>query len=195
MAYGRITLMIPSRQEVYDLWEEFALPEYKRRHCTKVAGLSCWFAGKLTMRQTPVNVHLLEFAALLHDIDKAMDTMPGDRHPDAAVRMLNGRGMQEVARVISTHPLHTILDASSAPQTWEQKLLFLADKMTKQDIIGVDERFRLWHEEHLPPDAVAVLSAALPRVKVLEEEFCTRAGIAGDLLVSLAREGKWSTMG
>ena len=85
-------------------------------------------------------------------------------------------GMGEVADLVKTHSVHAILDPLIAPKTIEQKLLFLADKMVKQEVIGVDARFAQWNEEDLPIDELAMLARAYPRVKDLEREI---AGFIG----------------
>lgn len=62
--------------------------------------------------------------------------------------------------------------------------MYLADKLTKYDIIGVDERFRLWNGEHLPPNEQEVLDKSYPLVKKLEQEVFGLAGIVpGDLTI------------
>jgi hypothetical protein len=85
--------------------------------------------------------------------------------------------MREVAEVVRAHPLHAILDPATAPATWEQKLLYLADKMVKHDVVGVDGRFALWRAEQLPAAAVAELDAAYPKVKELEQEVAEACGL------------------
>ncbi len=170
--------MIPDEQQAKALWEKYALPQQKRIHVTLVAHVAITLADKF-----PVDKKLLLAAALLHDIDKAVARRPGERHPDTAVRVLREEGMNEVADVVAAHSLHTILNPVTAPSTWEQKLLYLADKMVKYDIVGVDKRFALWNAEHLPPEEQAILDASYPKVKNLEQEVFNLAGIApGDIL-------------
>ena len=171
--------MIPDHSSVTALWNQYQLPEYKQNHSRLVAKLAVWFATELKKRDPActINIPLLESAALLHDIDKMAPKQEGEHHPDAGVRILRDAGYPEVADIVRTHPLHAILDQTIAPKTWEQKLLFLSDKMVKHSISTVDERFALWRAEHLPPNAVSVLDASYPLVKGLEEDVCTRLGI------------------
>lgn len=167
--------MIPSESQAKALWDKYELPEPKRRHVMLVAKVAEILADKINK---PINKPLLIAGALLHDIDKAAHIHPGERHPDAAVRILREEGMPEVAALVKTHPLHAILDPSIAPKTWEEKLLYLADKMVKYEIITVDERFKLWNEEHLPPTEQDILDRAYPKVKGLEEEILHLAKLA-----------------
>lgn len=166
--------MVPDIDAIELLWEKYKLPEKKRLHVTKVAEVAMQFTKKI-----PVNKQLLFAAAMLHDIDKSV----GGPHPDTAVAILEKEGMSEVAQVVGTHSLHLILDPKTAPKTWEQKLLYLADKMVKYDIVGVDKRFALWNEEHLPQDAQKILDLAYPKVKELEQEVFKIAGFAGLIIL------------
>lgn len=166
--------MIPTEEQCKRLWEKYQLPEYKRRHVELVARVAMFLAEQINkVTNLQINKPLLLAGALLHDIDKNIPKLSGEQHPDTAVRILREEGMWEVAALIRTHPLHAILDPVISPKTWEEKLLYLADKMVKQDIITVDARFALWNAEHLPPQAQRVLDATYPKVKVLEKEIFT----------------------
>lgn len=167
--------MIPSEHQVKALWEKYHLPQQKRIHVELVVRVVEFFAKKI-----PVNTQLLVAAALLHDIDKAAPRLPGEQHPDSAVRILREEGMPEVADLVRTHPLHSILDPSISPKTWEEKLLYLADKMVKYDIVGVDKRFALWNVEKLPPQEQKILDMSYPKVKELEQEVFKLARISLD---------------
>jgi predicted hydrolase (HD superfamily) len=174
--------MIPTKSQVNALWEKYRLPESKRIHARLVAGVAMFFATKFQ-----VDKRLLLAAALLHDIDKAAPKLPGERHPDGAVRLLREEGMGEVADVVRTHPLHAMLNPAIAPKTWEQKLLYLADKMVKYDIVGVDERFALWKAEKLPSQEQDIVDRSYPKVKELEQEVFKLAQISlNDILKNKA---------
>ena len=164
--------MIPTEDHAKKLWDKYNLPEGKRRHVELVAKVAKYLAANLK-----INEKLLIAGALLHDIDKNILKLPGEKHPDAAVRILREEGMGEVADLVKTHSVHAIADPTIAPKTWEEKLLFLADKMVKQDVIGVDARFRLWNDEHLPKDQQIILDAAYPKVKKLEKEVFDLIGV------------------
>lgn len=180
--------MIPTEDQCKALWEKYNLPEYKRKHVTLVALVARFLAERLAnndLRLT-INVPLLVAGALLHDLDKAIERLPGEQHPDTAVRILKEEGMEEVADLVKTHSLHSIFDPVISPKTWEEKLLYLADKMVKQEIITVDARFALWNDEHLPPDAQKVLDAAYPKVKALEKEIFDKIGLTPEDVHTLA---------
>ncbi|MBI3576484.1 HDIG domain-containing protein [Candidatus Gottesmanbacteria bacterium] len=180
--------MIPTEEQAKALWQKYQLPERKRKHVQLVARIANYLANKVDQlgKFGTVDKKLLTAGALLHDIDKNIPRLPGEQHPDTAVRILKEEGMEEVANLVKTHSLHAILDPTIAPKTWEEKVLFLADKMVKDDIIGVDKRFRLWNEEHLPADAQKILDEAYPKVKALEQEIFDLIGLVPEDLAKLA---------
>lgn len=166
-------------QHILRLWEKYELPEYKRHHCHLVSRVAGYFCDQIQhiskqlvapQRLTP-NKQLLIEASLLHDIDKRVKKKNNEGHPDSAVRILKEEGMNDVAEVVRTHAVHCALETASMPITLEQKLLYVADKMVKQDIISLDERFALWFKERLPEEVADVLQASYPRAKELEHEI------------------------
>lgn len=176
--------MIPSEDQINALWDKYGLPEGKRRHVALVARVARFLARQINkVTNLPINQSLLHAGALLHDIDKNIPRLSGERHPDTAVRVLKEEGMEEVAELVKTHPLHAILNPAIAPKTIEEKLLYLSDKMVKYEVIGVDVRFKLWNDEHLPKEQQAILDAAYPKVKKLEKEILGLIGIEPGVVV------------
>jgi len=168
--------IVPSYKEAVLLWNTYQLPESKQNHSLLVAKLALCIARDMHAKRILVDKKVLIAGALLHDIDKNVPHKKGERHPDTGVRLLVELGMNTVALLVQTHPLHAILDPRIAPVSWEEKILFLADKMTKFDTISVDKRFSLWRNEMLPLEEEAVLNASYPKVKVLEQEILSIIG-------------------
>ncbi len=179
--------MIPTISEILSLWDTYHLPSQKQAHSKLVAQVAMYVGRELQKKQIPIQTDILLAAALLHDIDKNIPPREGERHPDTGVRVLKEIGMDEVANVVKTHPLHAILDNTIAPSSWEEKILFLSDKMVKYDIIGVDERFSLWRAEELSKEEVSILDAAYPKVKELEQFVCATIGLTPDKVIELSR--------
>ena len=163
--------MIPDEQTILQLYNTYALPDGKRTHSRLVARVAMFLATQVSQKLgITIDTKLLYAGAMLHDIDKNIQKGNGEHHPDTGVRILQERGFGEVADLIKTHSLSSILDQTISPKTWEEKLLFLSDKMVKHDIITVNERFRLWRMEHLPEKARLELDTTYPLVKALEKE-------------------------
>jgi len=179
--------MIPDEKTIQGIWDKYSFPFQKQIHAEMVANVALQIARKCKEHGAAVQIdeHLLEASALLHDIDKNIEKLPGEIHPDAGVRILKKEGMDEIAEVIRTHPLHMILREDTAPKTIEQKILFLADKMTKFKFIGVDKRFELWEKEDCQ-EAKEVLKRSYPKVIALRDEVFKYAGITEEELAKLA---------
>ena len=154
--------MVPTYTQAISLWKTYNLPEHKQRHCLLVAKLALFFASKIKEK---ILAGLREGYQVTKEI-----------------------GMDKVANVIRTHPLHAILDDTIAPSAWEEKLLFLADKMTKHETISVDARFALWRAEELSKEEVSILDAAYPKVKELEQFVCTTIGLTPDKVIELVKQ-------
>jgi HD superfamily phosphohydrolase YqeK len=180
--------MIPTRAQCIALWDTYALPEAKRVHVTLVERVAVLLAERVVAATgKAINMPLLSAAALLHDIDKSVPKAQGEHHPDTGVRLLQDQGMGEVANVVKTHTLSAILDQSRSPKSWEEKLLYLSDKMVKYEVVGVDGRFALWRKEDLPLDALKELDDSYPYVKQLEHDVCSLIGLEPTEIVGLAR--------
>lgn len=163
--------MVPSKQQCLLLFDRFELPSQKRIHVEEVARLSMFLADKLITKGIKIDKPLLEAACLLHDIDKNITRKIGEVHPQTAARVLNEFGFGEVARLVEYHSVHFILDPKTSPKTWEEKILFLADKMTKYEVIGLEHRFKLWYRENLPKESVDMLKNTYPKVLALQKEI------------------------
>ena len=182
--------MIPSEDEAKGLWDKYSLPEKKRIHVQLVADVAMFLSDRIMNHESgmTINNSLLRVGALLHDIDKNIPRLPGEMHPDTGVRILLLEGYDEVANLIRFHSVQFIENPATAPKRWEEKLLFLSDKMVKQEIITVDRRFALWlAEEDLPQEQKEMLRRVYPRVKKLEEEVFTMIGIEPEKVANLLK--------
>ncbi len=179
--------MIPTREQVMRLWDKYSLPESKKIHVQLVERVALFLASRvIKVTGNSINIPLLSAAALLHDIDKSIPKAKDEHHPDTGVRVLRSEGLVEVADLIKTHSLSSILDQSLSPKSWEEKILYLADKMVKYEILDVDRRFNLWRGEELPKDAIEELARAYPKVKSLERDICSLIGVSPSEIAVLA---------
>ena len=130
---------IPSREKCMELLKDYDVPENVIRHSLAVAALAIDIAKKFNLNHKgiEINMPLLEAAALLHDIARAM---PGD-HAIEGAKILNELGYNEVAETARTHGLYHFPDIK--PETIEQKILFYADKRVMEDkVVSINERFK-----------------------------------------------------
>ncbi|MFZ2025488.1 MAG: HD domain-containing protein [Microgenomates group bacterium] len=180
--------MIPTSDQAIALWQTYALPEQKQKHSLLVARVARWIATQIEQKKgICISKELVYVAGLLHDIDKNISGLPGETHPDCGVRILTELGYDEVAGIVRTHPLHAILDSNIAPKSLEEKIVYLADKMTKYEVISVDERFHLWEAEHITPKEQKVLRAAYPKAKQIEAELCSLMGMDTEEMIKTCK--------
>jgi len=169
-------MKIPSREECYRLLDKYNFPEKKKKHVELVAKVAVFLGEKIKDKGDEVNIALVYAGGILHDIDKGL-MEEGDIHTDKGVKILEEEGYPEVARICVSHRVDAFLDPKTIPTTWEEKCIALADKMVKDEIIGVTERFRLWNEENLPEEQKEILRKSYPLVKDLEREILGIIGI------------------
>ena len=73
----------------------------------------------------------------MHDIEREKED-----HIAEGAKLINSLGFPEVAEVIRKHSLNKIEDPARQPKTYEEKIVFYADKMVKGNkIVSLEERF------------------------------------------------------
>ena len=156
---------LPDENRCYELWDHYRMPAHVREHSRKVALVARFVAEKLSDKGVCVDVDLVERAALLHDLLKAIEFAP-DGLDDAGISrgetvikaedrgffielMQKFDGMPhtiatyellkddypELALVIRKHGYKDILEPSLQPFTWEEKILTYADKRVAHEEI------------------------------------------------------------
>jgi len=149
---------LPTTKECCELLEQFNTPQHIIKHSRAVAGLAVSLAKKLNASGKTVNIELLEKACLLHDILRICDIKKPDctrfeagvieqdflkwsrikteysrlGHEDAAYELLKDR-FPALALAVKRHRYAAISEPENKPQTWEEKLLFYADKRVMHD--------------------------------------------------------------
>ncbi len=154
------TSVFPSREECLELLRACHVPAHIVKHSKAVAKLGVFMARRLAENGIGVDVDLVERACLLHDIfrvcefpledfsrfeqpvteeDKAKwrklkERHGGARHEDAACAYLRD-AYPALAQTIRKHRYTAIVDKEDRPRTWEEKLVYYADKRAMHDVI------------------------------------------------------------
>lgn len=152
-------------------------------HVRGVAAVAYRFALWLQAAGHPVDPILTHRAALLHDIRKlpAPSDEPNLNHAERGARLLEARGMPDLAEIVRRHRLFSILQ-SDAPRTWEEKLVYFCDKLVNgAGLVPVEERLADLKRRH------AIVSPDFPRVqaavRALQDELCAAADFPSDQLI------------
>jgi hypothetical protein len=130
---------------------------------------------------------LVEAAALLHDVDKALPGAARDKagHGLAGAAWLAERGYPELAEAVALHPVTLLVDDDGAARlraaSTEARIVAYADKRAGQRLEPMAERFARWERRHphrqgdggWSPEA---RGAARRHALALEVEVCAVAG-------------------
>jgi HD superfamily phosphohydrolase YqeK len=158
--------------------DEFGVPLHIRKHNVAVAKLGVFLAKKLKEKGISVDVDLVDRACLLHDLLRICDPrclLPQARvyaresgcggyegsaefrimtrkscHEDAAYELLKDK-YPELALAVRRHRYAALLDEKDKPVTWEEKIVYYADKRVMHDgIVPLKERLEEAHRRNVP---------------------------------------------
>jgi hypothetical protein len=137
----------------------------------------------MARRGLAVDSQLVESAALLHDLDKALPTEDPIRklgHGTAGGEWLTREGNPELREAVANHPVGRIGEAPGYEEwarrlSLESRIVALADRRALQDVVSLDDRFARWYRRY--PDS-EMLPRAHERSRLLERDICAAAGIA-----------------
>ena len=176
-------MSIPSREEAALFLRALKPPDWLATHSAAVADIASFVATAIEQRGHTISVPLVEAAALLHDVDKAL---PADHalkwlgHGAAGASLARENGFHEIAAAIANHPVTRLSDDDhyagwSRGATVEERVVSYADKRATQDLVSLDERFAYWVGRHGDSPELATARA---RAEELERDVCAAAGVA-----------------
>jgi len=187
---------------------EYHVPPHIVNHSKAVAKLAVFLARRLNENGTAVNIPLLEAACLLHDLLRVHDFKEPDykrfeqnlpeeektkwqklrskykaiSHEDAACDILK-KQYSAIALTIKRHRYMALLDEKEKPQSWEEKLLYYADKRVMHDkIVPLKERLAEGHKRNIFQHGSAAQSKANtakvdPLIFQMEKEIFEKIGL------------------
>ena len=166
---------LPTRKECLALLAEYHVPPHIVNHSQAVAKLAVFLAQRLNENGAAVDITLLEAACLLHDLLRVHDfkesyfnrfeqSLPEEEktkwrrlrtkykassHEDAAYDILREQ-YPTLALTIKRHRYMALLDEKEKPDTWEEKLLYYADKRVMHEtIVPLKERLAEGHKRNV----------------------------------------------
>ncbi len=151
----------------YHLWQ----------HVQLVAALAYQMSAWLRKKGENVNPIMAHRGALLHDLGKltAKRIQTKANHAEVAASLLRERQQPELAEIARRHIIYSILDAENAPRSWEEKLVYFADKLAEEArLVEVEERLAgLQKRHHL--EASQIEQVRQP-IMAMKEEIAAAAG-------------------
>jgi len=168
---------LPTRKECFDIIKKYHVPPNIVKHSLAVAKLAVFLAEKLKEKDMAVDVELVERACLLHDIARICEVKESDynnigmtvteqektvwdklkteyraaHHEDTAYELLKEQ-YPVLALTIKKHRYVSVLDENDRPDTWEEKIVYYADKRVMHErIVSLKERLDDAHQRNAPP--------------------------------------------
>jgi putative nucleotidyltransferase with HDIG domain len=191
-------MTVPGRVEAASLLLSLDPAPWFVRHARAVAEVAAWLALRIEVRGVAVDRRLVEAAALLHDVDKALpadDPARALRHGEGSAAWLTRAGHPELAQAVASHPVSRLLDEDGF-QHWaafasrEERIVAYADKRARQHLVSMDSRFATWRRRHPTGWSEADLRAIRSRAGRLETDVCRAAGVAPAEVGRLAWTGR-----
>ncbi len=194
-----------TEDQLQTLIEQYRVPVHVRKHMKKVAAVGLFLGQRIRQAGGELDLAALRQAALLHDVMKLCDFEKLDiehfeqnitaedirfwtammkscghiGHVEAAYNMLRDIGEEKLAVIVRKHRFEGLIDERDKPATWEEKILYYADKRVKHDrIVSISERLTDGRERYFPdgnlPENDHLVEKA---VYALEKEICNAAGL------------------
>ena len=130
---------IPTKSECLKILKDNSVPDNIIAHVSAVCDFSMKIVDNLESKGVKVNRKLVAAGALLHDVRK----LSTNDHVIEGYELIKSLGYPEVAEIIKKHGLHLIGSGEFVPKTYEEKIVFYADKRVTHDkFVTLDERFR-----------------------------------------------------
>jgi putative nucleotidyltransferase with HDIG domain len=176
---------LPSLDEARSLLADHGVPDGVVVHSEGVRSVAVEAARLAAASGLEVDPRLVEVAALLHDIDKAMTGGGAGRHGEVGARRLEALGYPELAPPVRSHPLPCLLDETRFPRGWPSVLVSCADRHVAQEFLTIDERLDEMASRHVQHRAT--IERARRPAHRLEEEVATALGLRPSELVERLR--------
>lgn len=199
---------LPTPKECFAILAEYHVPAHIINHGKTVAKLAVFLAKRLNENGETVDVVLLEAACLLHDLLRVHDFKDSDfnrfeqalpegkkakwrqirtqynasSHEDAAYDILNEQ-YPAVALTIKRHRYMALLDDKEKPKSWEEKLLYYADKRVMHEtIVPLRERLAEGHKRNAyqhssNAQSKIIIAKVDPLIYEMEKEIFEKIGL------------------
>ncbi len=172
----------PDIEECLSILRAHGVPDNVRRHSAVVAAVAYFLALRLASAGVELDPILVHRGGLLHDLDKISTLNSDIPHGEEAAAWLRELGYPELAEIARRH----ILRPGIAPRTWEEKVVFLADKLVEQErLVGLSARLSALKERY--PQFHREIDASEPFIRGLAGEIFGRCGLGEEDILARFR--------
>jgi len=178
---------LPTPDTCLEWLAEKDIPVNILSHSKMVANVAYLLAAWLRQVGIPVDPLLAHRGGLLHDLDKVAARQQGRVHGELAHEWILANGWPELAEIVCRHPLFAIQDPYQKPRTWEERLVFYADKIVERNqLVPVATRIKRLCERN--PDQENEIRESQAAVSALEANLCRPLNCSPDELIGRLRE-------
>ncbi len=157
-------------------------------HVNMVAALAYQMGVWLRRAGEVVNPVLVHRGGLLHDLAKIPAKAQGVDHGRLAAEMLADRGQPELAEIADRHVLFNLIHDDRCPRTWEEKLVYFADKLVERgQIVNFQQRLAAMQERYKKPTSETEMNKLVFALSELESEICRPLGWSPEQLLGQLR--------
>lgn len=174
-----------NKNQIRKIYKEFHVPHHIIAHMRTVACICKILCEKFIAKNIKIDKETVISAALLHDTLRVVDfekINPDLKcwgklwkkyhkigHEKAMARILRKRGENKMAKLIARHGFFSIWKL----KTWEEKILYYADKRVDHDkIVSLEKRFAEGKKRNmLPADNPKFIADTETKVKNLEKDL------------------------
>jgi len=132
--------VIPTRDDCLRLMGQYGMLNHIMDHSIEVAKIALFLSAELNKRGQKIDLHVVEAAALLHDLTKTEGLKTKEDHAQTGSEVLKGMGFERVGEVVADHI--KLLKKKDLSSVSEEEVVNYADKRVQHNqVVSLEERF------------------------------------------------------
>jgi len=150
-------------------FERYGFPDWLREHSRLVGRVAATLARARLAAGDRLDENAIVLAAYLHDIGRS-PLLKGDprEHNELSALILAAEGLAACVEPARRHAIYTVLDATTAPRTMDEKIVYVADRRGGMTIESFEDRAKDTAQRH--PRFTDEIARAIPIAKRIEAE-------------------------
>ncbi len=161
---------MPTVSRCMRLLDKYAPGQNLNKHSQVVAYIAYLISRLCVENGLQINPILAHRGGFLHDLDKLLTLDGKTPHGEVGYDLLCAEGFPILAKIARSHPIFTPLYSIATPSTWEEKIVYIADKMVDIDqIVGIDIRINKLMQRY--PGATILFQQIKPTVMEMENDL------------------------
>lgn len=180
---------LPGYQTIQNWYQEKNRSLRLWMHVQLVAGVAYILANLMKEKGMDVDPILAQRGGLLHDIcklDKRNMVFPKD-HGQMGYAWLKKRNQPILAKISEKHILNAILYPKRRPETWEEKIVYFADKISEESTL-VNLNTRIERLKRRYPTHSKSIEESINSMNALQNEITEVLGLTEDELLAEIRK-------